>query len=221
MPSSLNVTGVTFNDGTTLQSGNIPADNLGSGTANSSTFLRGDKTWTSVSGIPNIEVFTSSGTWTIPADVTRARVTVIGGGGGGGSGSEASGGGGGGCSIKVLTGLTPGLTIGVTIGAGAGLNDTGGTSSVQSGTQTISTVSATGGSSGNSNVQGGQGGIGSAGDLNFAGDAGQGYGRQVGGPSGGGTFMGGGGRGGQTGRPYGGGGGAQSSGAAGVVMFEF
>lgn len=49
MPSSLNGTGVTFNDATTLQSGNIPAANLGSGTANSTTFLRGDKTWQAIS----------------------------------------------------------------------------------------------------------------------------------------------------------------------------
>jgi hypothetical protein len=48
MPSSLNGTGVTFNDSTTLQSGNIPAANMGSGTANSSVFLRGDKTWATV-----------------------------------------------------------------------------------------------------------------------------------------------------------------------------
>ena len=48
MPSSLNGTGVTFNDATTLQSGNIPAANLGSGTANSSVFLRGDKVWAAV-----------------------------------------------------------------------------------------------------------------------------------------------------------------------------
>ena len=48
MPSSLNGTGVTFNDGSTLQSGNIPAANMGSGTANSSTFLRGDRTWQSI-----------------------------------------------------------------------------------------------------------------------------------------------------------------------------
>lgn len=48
MPSSLNGTGVTFNDGSTLQSGNIPAANMGSGTANSSTFLRGDRTWAAV-----------------------------------------------------------------------------------------------------------------------------------------------------------------------------
>jgi hypothetical protein len=45
MPSSLNGTGVTFNDATTLQSGNIPTANLGTGTANANTFLAGDKTW--------------------------------------------------------------------------------------------------------------------------------------------------------------------------------
>jgi hypothetical protein len=45
MPSSLNGTGVTFNDNSTLQSGNIPAANLGSGTANVGTVLRGDRTW--------------------------------------------------------------------------------------------------------------------------------------------------------------------------------
>lgn len=52
MPSSLNGTGVTFNDGTTLQSGNIPTANLGSGTASSSTFLRGDRTWQTISATP-------------------------------------------------------------------------------------------------------------------------------------------------------------------------
>ena len=204
-----------------LASGTVPTARLGSGTANTTTFLRGDNTWAPVSSVSSITAFTSNGTWTIPAGVTRAKVTVIGGGGGGGGGTEASGGGGGGCAIRVLSGLTPGATIAVTVGAGAASGNTGGTSSVASGTQSIPTVSATGGSPGNSNVSGGQGGIGSGGDLNFAGDAGQGYGRQVGGPAGGGTFMGGGGAGSQTGQAYGGGGGQFAAGAAGVVIFEF
>jgi len=55
MPSSLNGTGVTFNDGTTLQSGNIPAANLGSGTANSTTFLRGDRTWQTINTTPTTD----------------------------------------------------------------------------------------------------------------------------------------------------------------------
>jgi hypothetical protein len=204
-----------------LSSGTVGTARLGSGTASSSTFLRGDGSWSPVSSFSNMAVFTSNGTWTIPSGVTKAKVTIIGGGGGGGGNTEASGGGGGGCAIKILSSLTPGSTINVVVGAGAAAGSTGGESSVSSGTQSISTVSASGGAPGNSSVAGGQGGIGSNGDLNFAGDAGQGYGRQVGGPAGGGTFMGGGGAGSQTGRAYGGGGGQFASGAAGVVIFEF
>ena len=45
MPMTLRNADILFNDSTTLSSGNIPTDNLGSGTANSNTFLRGDKVW--------------------------------------------------------------------------------------------------------------------------------------------------------------------------------
>lgn len=74
MPSSLNGTGVTFNDETTLQSGNIPTANLGSGTANNTNFLRGDKTWaTPPAGFSGTENITSS----TDVQLTAANKQVI------------------------------------------------------------------------------------------------------------------------------------------------
>ena len=86
------------------------------------------------------QVFTSSGTFTIPAGVSAIKVTVVGGGGGGQGFSYI------GCCTVVIGGAS------------------GGTSSVSSGTQAISTVSATGGAS-----SGGAGGAGSGGSLNMNG----------------------------------------------------
>ena len=187
----------------------------------------------SASAIPTMNVLTSgtSATWTIPAGVTKVRVTVVGGGGSGG-GSNGGGGGAGGTAIKILTSLTPGNTLLYTVG-GAGA-----TSQVASGTQSITTVSATGGSTGQggggSTVNGGNGGIGSNGDLNFAGQGGGGSGlnsldsERLGG-AGGSSYFGGGAAGvsnstGNAGRAYGGGGGGGGSGGggnAGVVIFEY
>ena len=177
-------------------------------------------------------VFASSGTFTIPAGITKVKMTVVGGGGTGSSavGSQGGvGGSGGGAAIKWLSGLTPGNTLTVTVGGAAG------TSSVASGTQTITTVSATGG---DGNYQ--PGGLGSNGDLNIRGNPGgmgsyassstSGYGG-----GGGSSILGGGGApgtggagNGQPGGAYGGGGGGggQSSGsggtgASGVVLFEY
>ena len=86
------------------------------------------------------QVFTSSGTFTIPAKAVK--VTVTGGGGTGGSngGKSCGGGGAGGTAIKWLSGLTVGSTLTVTVGSA------GGNSTVASGTQTISTI--TGGAGG-------------------------------------------------------------------------
>lgn len=133
---------------------------------------------------------TSSGTFTIPAGVTKVKVTIVGGGGGGGaafgdSGCGQPGGGGGGGSgstaYKWLTGLTPGNTIGVTVGGGGtagsgGAGGTGGSSSIQSGTQTITTVTALGGLGGGYGNQAegtaGQGQTPTNGDINITGDDG-------------------------------------------------
>ena len=130
-----------------------------------------------VGGLPGLrsQTFTSSGTFTIPSGVTAIKMTIVGGGGNGGTGSSGgfgagTGGGGGGTAIKYLTGLTPGNTLTVTVGAATG------TSSVASGTQSITTVSATGGASGaislGVNVAGGAGGMGSNGDINIGGNPG-------------------------------------------------
>jgi hypothetical protein len=142
------------------------------------------------------QVFTSSGTFTIPAGVSAVKATVIGGGGGAGGINAAfacgcatvscvsGGGGGGGSAVKFLTGLTSGNTLTITVGAAGtagstgGAGGAGGTSSVASGTQTITSISATGGGGGAGGVAHGSsttgaGGAGSGGDMNFSGQRSQ------------------------------------------------
>lgn len=159
MPVSINNTQIVFNDGTTQT------------TAASASSYIGDRG----------QVFTSSGTFTIPTGITALKVTVAGGGGGGGSGNDngeggstGGTGGGGGGAIKFLTGLTPGATLSVTVGAGGNSGSSGGTSSVASGNQSISTISATGGGGGGNGNPGtngtpAAGGAGSGGDVNVTG----------------------------------------------------
>lgn len=141
-------------------------------------------TWNSVNPLttglgkrgPRQTKFTSSGTFTVPADVDSIKVTVVGGGGGyvispdllyGSKGGE------GGVAVRHVTGLTPGQTISVTIGAlGNPLNafsgyaNTGGTSSFGS------YCTATGGSGGYydafSIAQDGNSGTGTVGDFGVA-----------------------------------------------------
>jgi hypothetical protein len=183
----------------------------------------GTLSWASAgssSPIPSMDVKTSGSgaTWTIPAGVTKVRITVVG--GGGTTGSGGGGGGGGGTAIKTLTGLTPGNTLTYTVGTA------GNTSQVSSGTQTITTISATGGST-NSGAAGGAGGSGSNGDLNITGSGGGGYNSTDGiYGTGGSSYLGGGGLssagGGSSGGAYGGGGsGGGGAGASGVVIFEY
>lgn len=134
------------------------------------------------------QVFTSSGTFTIPTGITAVKVTVVGGGGGGGAGANnicgynGGAGGGGGGAIKFLTGLTSGNTITVTVGAAGARaanntagGSTGGTSSVSSGTQSITTITCTGGvggSAGNATFAVPRaGGSASGGDINSGGGA--------------------------------------------------
>ena len=139
-------------------------------------------------GFSNMDVITSTGTWTNPGSVTKVKVTVVGAGGGGAHGSPAGGvngaggGGGGGTAIEVLT--IPTSPVPVTIGAGGQGGNfypdatcpgaSGGTSSFGA------YCSATGGGGGYGSpspfAAGGTGGAGSGGTINITGGVG-GYGR--------------------------------------------
>jgi len=75
-------------------------------------------------GVAGGQLFTASGTFTVPAGVTKIKVTLI---GGGGKGSNASGsglgaqgglGGGGGATVVSWLTVTPGNGIAVSVGAG-------------------------------------------------------------------------------------------------------
>lgn len=132
--------------------------------------------FTPPSDIPkNIQVFTSSGTWTRPTGINIVYVKVVGGGGNGSvsSTNPVAGGGGGGYSegLIAVTG-----NVSVTIGS---------TNSFAGST----TISATKGTNASS-VTAGIGGSGSGGTINVNGAGGQG---NVFGAMGGGTVMGSGG----------------------------
>jgi hypothetical protein len=180
-----NVTSLNANN---ISSGTVPTARLGSGTANSSTYLRGDQTYAAIpASLPGLggQVFTSSGTFTVPDGVTRVKVTVAGGGGNGGNAranfqpgprgggvtpAAAGGGGGGGVAIKFVTGLTPGGTVAVTVGGAAGTSSFGAFVSATGGG---SAADAVGNPSGTGFTTGGAGGTGSGGDINITGGAGR------------------------------------------------
>jgi hypothetical protein len=185
-------------------------------------------------GAPSVAIFTSTGNWTVPAGVTKCKVTVIAGGGGGNANATWAGGGGsgGGTSIKWISGLTPSAVITCTVGTGGAAAANGNSSSF--GTY----CSATGGSAGSSSpVAGVNGGVGSGGDLNIQGGSG-GYSSTVtgignGSGPGGGTFiapyvyaLGPNSSSGVAGGLYGGGGGGTTTGsggagANGVIIIEY
>ena len=252
LPLTTGVTGTlpVANGGTgaaTLTSNNVL---LGNGTSavqvvapstSGNVLTSNGTTWQSTAaaagGFSNLTVLTGSGNWTIPAGVTKCKVTVQAGGNTGGTaylagcGANAGGGGGGGgCAIKLATGLTPGNTIAYVVGGAA----TSSSFSAPGGT-----VSASAGAAGSNSI-GGAGGIGSGGDLNIKGGGGgsghPGQGNNVPGPTGGSSFLGGGGAGtsstgSSTGGAYGGGGSgggpgvtgtnAGGAGAAGTIFVEF
>ena len=171
----------------------------------------------SFSSIPTIQLFTTSGNFTVPPGVSRVRVTVVGGGSSGGffDGGESGtpsyliGGSGGGTAIKVISGLTAGQVIPVTVGAGGVPSPgtgIGGTSSFGA------FCSATGG--------GATGGNGVGGDINLPGGVGQTVpiNQGVGSSMAGGSALSAASR---AAAIYGGASGSSSAGAQGVVIVEY
>ena len=124
-------------------------------------------------------IFTESGSWTVPANVTSVNVFLFGGGGGAGytshtgdndnNGTGYGGGGGSGHMAKSTLAVTPGQSIAITIGAGGARGSSGGTGGTGGTTSFGTLLSAQGGSGGgsgtstSSSAQGGDGGNGGAG----------------------------------------------------------
>ena len=126
--------------------------------------------WASGSVTLNEQIFTSTGTFTVPSGVTKVWVEVRGGGGGGGGGSGSySGGGGGGGQLKMQQlSVTPGASITATIGAG-GNGGASGNDGNNGNSSTFDTITASAGNFGRydeggySGMTGGGNGGGSAG----------------------------------------------------------
>ena len=158
--------------------GTVPTASLGSGTADSSVHLRGDGAWASAAGgLNSVQIFTSSGTWTKPAGITKVIVEVQGGGSSGADGNAGTryGCGGAGGYVKKLIDVSSISSATVTIGSGgAGVStypsNAGGASIWSDGTNTLTGGGA--GAAGTAPYYGGPGGTATGGDLNITGQRG-------------------------------------------------
>lgn len=145
-------------------------------TGNDGLFLTtsgGSASWGGA-GFSNVQVFTSSGTFTTPKS-GKFKVTIIGGGGGGsGYNGVGDGGGAGGTAVKWYSGVAASTSCTVTIGAAGTGQTSGGTAGTSGGASSfsgsgITTLTANGGASGDS---GRTGGTATGGDINQSGQSG-------------------------------------------------
>lgn len=122
-------------------------------------------------------LYTSSGTWAAPANLSVVIVEAYGGGGGGTSGScfnsgytcfTGGGGGGGGFVSKTFFNFPAGATISMTIGAGGGPSTAGGETSAVASVGGATLAAGPGGGACCSTT-GGIGGSASGGDVNISG----------------------------------------------------
>lgn len=134
-------------------------------------------------GAGTIEVKTSSGTFAVPAGVTRLKLTLIGGGGSGarwpssfGANGGGSSGGGGGTVIGTVN-VVPGANIAYTVGAGGAQQNTQGAGGFDGGDTTMSGMTAGGGKGGLADTLGfyALGGAATGGAINVPGGAGHSY----------------------------------------------
>ncbi len=132
-------------------------------------------------GFSSMAVFSASGDFVVPNNVTMVKVTVIGGGGSGGyhSTMPSGGGGAGGQAIGIITNLTPGQVIPVTVGAGGTAPASPANGSAGGVSSFGSYMTANGGEGGNGGTAtglisnaGGNGGTASGGQLNIPGSYG-------------------------------------------------
>ena len=122
---------------------------------------------------PSSQLFTSSGTFTVPSGITAVKITVLGGGGGGAGVPGACGfaaafnGGYGGTAIAFVTGLTPGGTISITVGAAGTAGTAGNNAGGNGGTSSAGAYASASGGVGGGNNSGtwGAGGAGTTGTF--------------------------------------------------------
>ncbi|MDE8345610.1 MAG: hypothetical protein POH28_05465 [Acidocella sp.] len=196
-------------------------------------------------GFSAMQVFSGSGAFTVPNNVSTVRVSVTGGGGGAGfhATMPSGGGGAGGQAVGIISGLVPGQIVPVTVGAGGAVlsgPDSGNAGESSSFGNYVLASGGEGGGGGTVTIfanAGGGGGNGAGGQVNRTGSqGGDGIVVACRGGDGGGPGNGRGASGPQTGvnaAGYGGGGGggcstgaspagyAGGAGASGVVIVEY
>jgi|GEM_PF-5309460 len=134
-----------------------------------------------------VVTYTSSGSWTVPENVSSVQVLVVGGGGGGGSGNNytygcGGGGGAGGLKYNSSVPVTPGETITITVGGGGAGGGAGGANSGTNGSASSwaggsGTITANGGGGGGyAAANGREGGSGGAPGVRTSNNASPGWG---------------------------------------------